>query len=61
MSTSRDVQYIKGISCCIWGYHEYIIGCAVHWGYHDVCGGYHEYIGLFNIDSFYQVAPPHES
>ena len=31
MSTSGDVQYIRG-------YHD---ACG---GYHDACGGYHEYI-----------------
>ena len=31
-------------------------------GYQDVCGRYHQYIGVFNINQrFYQLAPPHES
>ena len=31
-------------------------------GIYDVCGGYHEYITVFNINKgFYELAPPHES
>ena len=46
MSTSGDVQYIRGYHEYIGGYHEYIRGCSVHVG--DIIihvGGYHEYIG----------------
>ena len=46
------------------GYDEYIWGCSVHQrdmmstlgdvqyigGNHDACGGYHEYIGILNIN-----------
>ena len=30
MSTSRDVQYIRGYHDECGGYHEYIGGCSVH-------------------------------
>ena len=53
MSTSGDVQYIRGYHDECGGYHEYIGGCSVHRrdimstsgmfstseGYHDTCGG----------------------
>ena len=29
-------------------YLEYHGGCSVPWGYHDACGGYHEYRGVFS-------------
>ena len=53
MSTSGDVQCIRGYHDTCGGYHEYIGGCSVHWGdtmstsggYHEYMGGYHEYIG----------------
>ena len=52
----RGVQYIGGISWCMWGYYEYIGGCSVHrgmfstsGGYQDACRGYHEYIGRCSV------------
>ena len=38
MSTSGDVQYIRGYHDACGRYHEHI------GGYHEYVGGYHEYI-----------------
>ena len=49
MSTSGDVQYIMGTMSTSRGYHEYIRGCSVHWGFQQ------------KLEGFYQLAPPHAS
>ena len=54
MSTSGNVQYIRGIP---WVHR----GCSVHrrdtmstsGGYHDTCGGYHKYMGVFSTSGGY--------
>ena len=49
MKTLGDVQYIGEYHDACGGYHEYIGGCSVHWGFQ------------YKLKGFCHLAPPHAS
>ena len=56
VSTSGDVQYIRGCSVHQ-GYHVYIGRCSVHRGIHDACGGA-RWFNLYWKPPMYSWYPP---
>ena len=54
MSTSGDVQYIRGYHEYIGGggYHKYVEGCSVNWRFQQKAKIFYELAPLMNHDIF---------